>query len=132
MQAVALEEKEFSSRFLDEKILRRLHYYPRALEVVRYAQSLLPDTVRLEEVARMCGMRPACFSRFYTEKIGITFSATLKVLRIELAVETLERHDCSMEVLAAASGYGSGCSFARAFKEVVGETPSEYRRRILS
>jgi transcriptional regulator GlxA family with amidase domain len=132
MEGVMLEVKAFRSRFLNEKMLKRLHYYPRALEVVLYAQSLLPETVRLEDVAMRCGMRPACFSRFFTEKIGITFSATLKILRIERAVEALERQDCSIEVLATASGYGSGCSFARAFKEVVGETPTEYRRRLLN
>lgn len=132
MEGVTLEVRAFRSRFLNEKILKRLHYYPRALEVVLYAQSLLPKTVRLEDVAMRCGMRPACFSRFFTEKIGITFSATLKVLRVERAVEALERQDCSIEVIATAGGYGSGCSFARAFKEVVGETPTEYRRRLLN
>ena len=132
MAGVTLEARAFRSRFLNEKILKRLHYYPRALEVVLYAQSLLPEPARLEDVAIRCNMRPACFSRFFTEKIGITFSATLKVLRIERAVEALELQDCSIEVIAAASGYGSGCSFARAFKEVVGETPTEYRRRLLN
>lgn len=132
MESVTIEAKAFRSRFLNEKILKRLHYYPRALGVVLYAQSRLPETARLEDVATRCGMRPACFSRFFTDKIGITFSATLKILRIEHAVEALERQDCSIEVIASGSGYGSGCSFARAFKEVVGETPTEYRRRVLN
>jgi transcriptional regulator GlxA family with amidase domain len=132
MEGLTLEVRALRSRFLNETILKRLHYYPRALEVVLYAQSLLPETVRLEDVAMRCGMRPACFSRFFTEKIGITFSATLKILRIQRAVEALERQDCSIEVIATGSGYGSGCSFARAFKEVVGETPTEYRRRVLN
>ncbi len=73
MEGVTLEVQAFRSRFLNEKILKRLHYYPRALEVVLYAQSLLPETVRLEDVAMRCGMRPACFSRFFRRKSASLF-----------------------------------------------------------
>ena len=41
----------------------------------------------------------------------------------------LERGECPIETLAFLSGYSSGCTFARAFKEVLGEEPSEYRKR---
>jgi transcriptional regulator GlxA family with amidase domain len=77
-------------------------------------------------------MAPASFSRYFTEKIGLSFTALMKTLRIERALEELERHECSIELLACRSGYSSGWAFTRAFKEVLGETPSEYRRRLLS
>jgi len=125
------ESAVLGSRFLDEVTLKRLHYYPRAIEAVLFARSMLPETVRLDEIAERVGMTPASFSRFFTEKIGMTFSSILKILRIERAVEALELRDCSIESLACSSGYGSSCTLTRAFKEVVGETPSEYRRRLL-
>ncbi len=120
------------SRFLAEAALKRLHYYPRALQAVLHAHAALPETVRLEDVAAHVGMAPASFSRFFTEKIGLPFTAVMKALRIELAVTQMESRFCSVEVLANASGYVSSCAFTRAFKEVVGVTPSDYRRRHLA
>jgi AraC family transcriptional activator FtrA len=120
-----------TSRFLDASTVKRLHYYPRALNAVLFATSRLPDTVRVEDVAEHFGMNSGAFSRFFAEKTGMTFSALMKILRIERALEQLELRECSVEFLASHSGYGSGCTFTRAFKEVLGETPSSYRRRMV-
>lgn len=119
------------SRFLAEPALQRLHYYPRALRAVLLARAALPKTVRLDDVAASVGMAPASFSRFFTEKVGLPFTAVMKTLRIERAVTQMETYSCSVEVLATTNGYVSRCAFTRAFKEVVGVTPSSYRRRLL-
>jgi transcriptional regulator GlxA family with amidase domain len=76
-------------------------------------------------------MTSAAFSRYFAEKIGLKFSHALKILRVEHALDHLEERDCSIEHLAYVSGYSNGCSFARAFKRVLGQTPSEYRRSFL-
>jgi two-component system response regulator YesN len=120
------------SRLLDRTTLKRLTYYRRAAEALFYAWDRLPEPTRLEEVASRVGMTSAAFSRYFAEKIGLTFSQALKVLRVEDALEELEQRDCSIEHLAHISGYSDGCSFARAFKTVLGQTPSEYRRSFLS
>lgn len=78
------------------------------------------------------GMAPCSFSRYFAEKIGLPFSLALKVLRIERALHELENGDCSIELLASGCGYQSGCTFTRAFKRVIGSTPSEYRRQYLA
>lgn len=120
-----------ASRLLDRTILRRLAYYPRAATALCYARNQLPVLATLQAVADHIGMSPAAFSRYFSEKIGLTFSKTLRVLRIELALDHLERDESSTELLATRSGYSSCYTFTRAFKSVLGETPSEYRRRLL-
>lgn len=119
------------SRYLAPIVLKRLHHYPRAFDAVLYACDMLPEMARLSEIAARSGVNPVSFSRFFGEKIGMTFSAVMKVLRIELAVRALEKGECAIEILACLSGYGSACSFTRAFRDVVGTTPSAYRREML-
>lgn len=123
---------DFPSRLLGQQTLKRLSYYPRIMEAVQRARERLPRATNLREVAALAGMTPTSFSRYYSGKIGTSFSATMKRLRIELAMTALECGDCSIEEIAFRSGYHSGCALARAFREVTGETPSDYRRRVLS
>jgi transcriptional regulator GlxA family with amidase domain len=120
------------SNLLDKQVLKRLAYYARAADALAYACERLPEVMRLDHVAAHVNMTSPAFSRYFAEKIGLTFSEAFKTLRIERALRELERHDCSIEALAYRSGYHSGCSFTRAFKEVLGQTPSEYRRRFLA
>lgn len=124
-------ETGFQSRLLPDAVQRRLAYFPRALEAALYVRRNIGDPIRLEDVAGHAGMTPCAFSRYFAEKVGITFSSLLKVLRIEHALEQLESRDGAIGDLAEVAGYQSGCTFSRAFKDVTGKTPSEYRRRIL-
>lgn len=126
-----MESVPFHSRLLSAEVKRRLQYYPRALDTARYVQAHLEEPIRLEDVARNAGLVPCAFSRYFAEKTGITYSALLKLLRIERAIEILEARDESLTVLAGQIGFSSYCAFARAFKDVTGTTPSEYRRRVL-
>lgn len=121
----------FRSRLLSDDVQRRLVYFPRALDAALYVRRNLNRQIRLDDVAERAGMTPCAFSRYFTEKIGITFSSLLKALRIERALEELELRDGAISELAEQTGYQSCCTFSRAFKEVTGKTPSEYRRRVL-
>ncbi len=131
MNGIVAESVAFRARLLSEDVQRRLHYYPRALEAALYVRENLAKQVRLDDVAARAGMTPCAFSRYFAEKTGITFSALVKALRIERALDELERRDGAISDLAERTGYQSCCTFSRAFKEVVGKTPSEYRRHVL-
>lgn len=122
---------EFTCRLLDELTLRRLRYFPRALAAARYAQEHLDATIRLQNAAAVAGMTASAFSRYFSEKIGLTFSTLVKTLRIARAVEALERGDCAMSIVADYAGYGTGCTLSRVFREIIGVTPSKYRRHLL-
>lgn len=127
----ANESHFFRSRLLPDDVCRRLTYYPRALSAALYVREHLGRTIRSEAVAERAGMTPGAFSRYFAEKIGITFSNLVKVLRIERAMEELVRCDRPITELAKNTGYTNPCTFSRAFKDITGETPSDYRRRIL-
>jgi AraC-like DNA-binding protein len=121
----------FQSRLLPEDVIRRLCYYRRAADAVAFAHTRLDRPVRLDDVAALCGMTTTAFSRYFAAKIGMTYSNVIKILRIERALGQLETEDAAISDLAEQIGYQSCCTFSRAFKEVMGQTPSEYRRLIL-
>ena len=130
-QARAAEAVIFRSRLLPDEVRRRLAYYPRALDAANYVRANIGKQIRLDDVAERAGMTPCAFSRYFAEKVGVTFSSLVKVLRIEHALDELEVRDGAISDLAEQIGYQSCCTFSRAFKEVTGKTPSEYRRRVL-
>lgn len=65
--------------------------------------------------------------RDFKKMFGVSFSSYLEVLRIRHAQEYLKQGN-SVQDVAAAVGYGSDYSFRRAFKRVVGVTPSDYQK----
>jgi transcriptional regulator GlxA family with amidase domain len=121
----------FTSRLLGEDTQRRIMYYPRALTAALYVRDHIGEPVRLETVADLAGLTPCAFSRYFAEKVGITFSTLVKTLRIEHAVDQLESRSGAISALAMQTGYQSCCTFSRAFKDVMGQSPTAYRRRIL-
>jgi transcriptional regulator GlxA family with amidase domain len=121
----------FHSRLLNDDVQRRIAYYPRALVAAQYVRDHMGEAVRLETVASLAGLTPCAFSRYFAEKVGITFSTLVKTLRIEHAVDQLEARSGAISALASQTGYQSCCTFSRAFKDVMGQSPTEYRRRLL-
>ena len=65
--------------------------------------------------------------RDFKKMYGVSFSSYLEVLRMRYAQEKLKDGQAVQDV-AAAVGYGSDYSFRRAFKRVVGVTPSDYQK----
>lgn len=63
----------------------------------------------------------------FKKMFGVSFSSYLEVLRIRYAQEQLKTGKAVKDV-AADVGYGSDYSFRRAFKRVVGVTPSDYQK----
>jgi AraC family transcriptional regulator of arabinose operon len=116
---------------LPDDVRRRLKYFTRALDAAVYVRENLGRPLRLEDLAARAGMTPNAFSRYFADKVGMTLSNFIKTLRIERALSELESQDGAISDLAEQTGYQSCCSFTRAFKDVMGETPSQYRRRML-
>lgn len=121
----------FRSRLLPEVVQYRIGYYTRALDAAVYIRERLADELHLSAIAGAAGMTPNAFSRYFAAKIGITVASLIRTLRIERALEQMEAGDCVVARLAGTAGYQSHSTFSRAFKDVTGHSPTEYRRRIL-
>ncbi len=85
-----------------------------------------PD-LGLAMVADKFRMSENYLSNLYKEQTGECISQTIETARISAAKEMLARTGGTLEGVSASAGYRSVSSFRRAFKRVVGVSPSDYR-----
>ena len=80
-------------------------------------------------LARVALMSPGHFSRSFRAAFGETPYGCLMTRRIERAKALLRRGDLSVTEVCFAVGCTSLGSFSARFKEIVGESPSDYAAR---
>jgi AraC-like DNA-binding protein len=97
----------------------------RDLVDARYAEPL--DVAALAAKAHTS---PAHFSRRFKETFGETPHQYLLTRRIERAKHLLRETDRSVTEISLDVGFQSLGSFSTKFKEIVGGTPTEYRRKV--
>jgi AraC-like DNA-binding protein len=85
-------------------------------------------TADADEAARHVGLSPRTLQRRLSD-VGTTFQKELLRLRIAAAQRRLLETDTPLTVIALDLGFATPQHFSRSFGEIVGQTPTEYRRR---
>ena len=88
------------------------------------------DALDIEAMARSVHLSRAHFIRSFKEAFGETPHRYLQRRRIERAMWMLRVDDRSVTEICFAVGFSSLGTFSRTFHEVVGVSPSAYRRRV--
>jgi AraC-like DNA-binding protein len=105
---------------LDRHLLRA-----RDLIDARYSEQL-----DVQALARRAHTSPAHFSRRFKRTFGETPHQYVLTRRIERAKHLLRETDRSVTEISLDVGFQSLGSFSAKFKELVGGTPTEYRRKV--
>lgn len=108
--------------FRDSERLRR---------VKSYVDARLGEELDVGAVAVVASMTPSGFGRFFRRHVGVTFGSWLAGLRVAKACDLLRDPDLPVARVASASGLGTDRNLRRVFRQLVGCSPSEYRRRHL-
>ena len=77
--------------------------------------------------AQKFGLSDRKLSALVREATGLNFPDYLEKLRIDRAIELLRDHAKTIDDIALAVGYASDKSFRRAFKRIMGQSPSSFR-----
>ncbi|MBQ1217701.1 MAG: helix-turn-helix transcriptional regulator [Clostridia bacterium] len=100
-------------------------------EAMRYLNQHFTEPCSLQDLARAVHVSPNHLHAVFHKKIGVTpYEYTVKK-RIEKAKQLIRTGEYSLSRVAEETGYCSQSHFNKAFKSMVGQTPSEYRRSIL-
>jgi AraC family transcriptional activator of mtrCDE len=94
--------------------------------------ALLDEPARpwtLPGLAQRCNMSRATFARHFQDRVGRSANDLLADIRINLAVKELKNSSASMEAVAEKVGYQSMGAFRLAFKQRMGVSPAEWRRK---
>lgn len=83
--------------------------------------------VRLNDLARMAGMSPSSFSRFFKLRTGRSISDYLIGIRLDAASRELVTTKTPIAEICFNSGFNNVSNFNRIFKKNKGYTPKEFR-----
>lgn len=84
----------------------------------------------LTELADLCSMSRATFTRHCHDTLGRTAIDLLLDIRMSLAANELKKPMATTEIVAESVGYQSVAAFRRAFTGKIGMTPGKWRRQV--
>jgi AraC family transcriptional regulator len=96
-------------------------------EAIKYIEENLTNEIDFKEVARRAFCSEYHFKRLFSFLTGITLSEYIRRRRLTLAGFELRNRNVKVIDIALKYGYNSPDSFARAFQNLHGITPSEAR-----
>jgi len=83
-----------------------------------------------EQVAARLGLSHETFRKRFTRTVGIPPARYQKQKKIERACASLYQGPFSLKQLASDLGFSDEFHFSKTFKQLVGQSPSAYRRRL--
>jgi transcriptional regulator GlxA family with amidase domain len=83
----------------------------------------------VRRLARVSGVSAAHFARSFKEAFGVPPHRYLLTQRVERATALLRDTDLSITEIAFQTGWSSLGTFGRTFRDVIGESPGEFRAR---
>ena len=102
-------------------------------KAIRYIRKNYSETITLEKLADYCNVSKQQMTRYFNKELGITPIAYVLDYKISKAKHLLFRNpNLSVKQVAYELGFYDTHYFSRLFKRITGETPGEYRERVLN
>ncbi len=108
-------------QILEEDI--RLH------KALQYVSRNFQGSICLSELAEQMYTSVSTLSRLFKKKTGIYFADYVKQMRLRYACQELTYSSENITKIAIESGFTNLSGFNRAFREIYGISPTEYRKR---
>ena len=121
VMAIACPEKNVDYQASQEEIVRHVHHY---------LMEHLSERITIDELSRKFLMNATTLKNVFKQVYGTTIAAHMRVHRLEQAAFLLQTSADEIAAIAGAVGYDSPSRFTTAFREMYGEVPTEYRRRM--
>ncbi|TXK84399.1 response regulator [Paenibacillus sp. N3.4] len=97
---------------------------------LKYIDANIRRRLTLTEVSKQANVSPTYLAALFKQKLGRTFLEYLISRKLEIACVLLQRGYQCQEV-ADYIGYDNPKYFGQTFKRILGETPTEYRSRLI-
>ena len=98
-------------------------------EALNYIEQHYAEDVSVEDIASFCGLSRSYFGRIFNDVMGKTPQEFLRNYRITKACQLLKSTRMMVKDVGTAVGYPNQLHFSRAFKEVIGSSPREWRNQ---
>ena len=98
-------------------------------KVKRYLALHISDNPSREDLANYVFLNPDYLSRLFRKETGMTLISYCQNTRLQYIKDLLVKTDMSIGKIAMQLGYSNFSHFTRAFKELTGVSPTEYREK---
>lgn len=102
----------------------------RLRQIQNYIQANYQSEISLNDLANRLFLSNAYLSRYVKKHLGLTFMEYLNNVRLFHAVDELLYTQKNMTRIALDNGYPTSAAFTKAFRDVYGVAPSEYRKEM--
>lgn len=109
----------------------RDYHQHRVSRLMQYIQKHFREEISLEQAAEVAGMQLHSFCRFFKQITKHTFSDFLNRVRVAFAAQLLQHSELPITQIVFESGFNNISYFNRTFKKIHGQTPKEFRAKML-
>lgn len=103
-------------------------YFKYIYNALGFIEENFKEEISVNDVASAVGLSADYLSRQFKQFTGMTTIEYINSFRFAKAVEMLKKPGISVSVVASEVGFNDPCYFTRQFKNLMGVTPSEYRK----
>lgn len=100
----------------------------RISKIYEFTLNEFQRNITLEEVASVAHMTVQSFCRYFKKRTRKTYVQFLTEMRVSYACKQLQQEDLTITNICHMAGFNNLSNFNRKFKEVMGLTPSAYRK----
>ncbi|MGB0467216.1 MAG: helix-turn-helix domain-containing protein [Pontibacterium sp.] len=135
LQASSHWENSLSEGTSPPRIPQEARYYKEGPEerainpAIAYIQQHFTEKITEEQMAGLCLMRPAQFSRHFKKHAGMTFQGFVQRTRVDEAIRLLKNPNITILDVALTAGFRDQSYFTRVFKKHTGTAPTLYREK---
>jgi AraC-like DNA-binding protein len=98
-------------------------------EAMNYIEHNFQNDISVEDISAVCGLNRSYFGKIFKEALGKTPQEFLVSYRMSKAAELLKLTQLSIGDISNAVGYANQLHFSRAFKNIYGVSPREWRNQ---
>lgn len=111
-------------------------YFPQQTELIKEIHALITEHLEhrftIEELSKRYAINTSTLKAVFKTVYGLPIASYMKEYRIRQAMKLLRETNDSIAQIATQVGYESQGKFANAFKEIVQQLPTEYRKHFLN
>lgn len=101
-------------------------------ELDKWIRSNLQNRLSIAEVTIKSGYSFRYIQHIFKQEMKTTLGAYIKKKRLELAIQYLLESDLSIKDIAHKAGFTSQQAFTRSFKDNIGKSPKQYRKKSIN
>ncbi|MBQ8551183.1 MAG: helix-turn-helix transcriptional regulator [Clostridia bacterium] len=99
-----------------------------AKRVAEHLAEHMDEHITIPELAKQFGVSGTHLQNAFKSVYGVPVYAYIRIQKMQAAAERLINSDCSILQIASEFGYDNSSKFTAAFREIMGESPRDYRR----